>query len=123
METLCGRDSQQIKDNISAESGNVDWAKVLLDQTTDDMIIIVSREKIAHEIIRLRQMVNKPPPTANSNSSASMLPPTKKVPSFLKPKKSMNIYGNSSSRSSRLQQSKQTGYSTPLYESNGSEYR
>jgi hypothetical protein len=32
----------------------VDWARVLLDNTTDDMIICVSREKIAHEIIRLR---------------------------------------------------------------------
>jgi hypothetical protein len=54
METLCGRDSTQISSNISAETSNVDWARVLLDQSTDDMIICVSREKIAHEIIRLR---------------------------------------------------------------------
>ena len=31
METICGRDSQQIKDNISEATSSVDWAKVLLD--------------------------------------------------------------------------------------------
>lgn len=39
---------------ISDESSKVDWASLLLDENTDDMIITVSREKIAHEIIRLR---------------------------------------------------------------------
>ena len=59
METLVGRDSQQIKDNISKETSNVDWARVLLDHSTDDSIICVSREKIAHEIIRLRQQTKQ----------------------------------------------------------------
>ena len=63
METLCGRDSQQISSNISTETSNVDWARVLLDQNTDDMIITVSREKIAHEIIRLRQAAKTPSAT------------------------------------------------------------
>ena len=54
METLCGRDSSMIRDNISEESSKVDWARLLLDENTDDMIISVSRQKIAHEIIRLR---------------------------------------------------------------------
>lgn len=54
MEVLTGRDSAEIADNITTESSKVDWARLLLDQQTDDMIINVSREKIAHEIIRLR---------------------------------------------------------------------
>ena len=54
LETLCGRDSSFIRDNISEETGKVDWARLLLDENTDDMIISVSREKIAHEIIKLR---------------------------------------------------------------------
>jgi hypothetical protein len=36
---LCGRDSALIKDNISNETSNVDWARVLLDENTDEMII------------------------------------------------------------------------------------
>lgn len=54
METLCGKDSALIKDNISEETSKVDWARLLLDDQTEDMIISVSREKIAHEIIKLR---------------------------------------------------------------------
>lgn len=54
---MCGRDSSSIKDMVSEESGKVDWARILLDQGTDDMIISVSREKIAHELIRLRTEV------------------------------------------------------------------
>jgi hypothetical protein len=37
---------------ITEETSNVDWARVLLDQSTDDIIINVSREKIAHELIK-----------------------------------------------------------------------
>jgi len=37
----------------------VDWARVLLDPNTEDMIINVSREKIAHEIIRLRALASQ----------------------------------------------------------------
>jgi hypothetical protein len=48
-----------ISDNITEETGKVDWAQVLLDDATDDMIITVSREKIAHEIIKLRQEKTK----------------------------------------------------------------
>lgn len=54
METLAGRDSSSIKDMITDETSKVDWARLLLDESTDDMIISVSREKIAHELIRLR---------------------------------------------------------------------
>ena len=36
----------------------VDWAWILLDDQTDDMVITVSRHKIAHEIIRLRNERN-----------------------------------------------------------------
>jgi len=54
LETLTGKDSAMIKDQISNETSKVDWAQLLLDDQTDDMIITVSREKIAHEIIRLR---------------------------------------------------------------------
>lgn len=57
METLCGRDSAFIRDNISDESSKVDWARLLLDENTDDMIITVSREKIAHELIRMRNEI------------------------------------------------------------------
>ena len=59
METLCGRDSSIIRDNISDETSKVDWARLLLDENTDDMIISVSREKIAHELIRLKNEVKK----------------------------------------------------------------
>ena len=44
-----------IRDQITDETSRVDWAQVLLDSATDDMIITVSREKIAHEILKLRQ--------------------------------------------------------------------
>jgi len=43
-----------IRENITEETSKVDWAQLLLDDNTDDMIISVSREKIAHEIIKLR---------------------------------------------------------------------
>jgi len=46
-----------IKDMVTEESSKVDWARILLDQSTDDVIINVSREKIAHELIRLRTEV------------------------------------------------------------------
>lgn len=39
---------------MTNETSKVDWAQLLLDDQTDDMIITVSREKIAHELIRLR---------------------------------------------------------------------
>lgn len=66
MEVLTGRDSTEISDNITSESSKVDWARLLLDRQTDDMIIIVSREKIAHELIRLRNE-NKSLRTSNSS--------------------------------------------------------
>lgn len=59
LETLTGKDSQLIRDNITEETGKVDWAQVLLDDNTDDMIISVSREKIAHEILKLRNEKQK----------------------------------------------------------------
>jgi len=42
---------------ISEDTSKIDWARILLDETTDDMIINVSREKIAHELIKLRTEV------------------------------------------------------------------
>lgn len=39
---------------ITEESSKVDWARLLLDESTDNMIINVSREKIANELIQLR---------------------------------------------------------------------
>ena len=54
LETISGRDSSSIKDMLTEESNNVDWARILLDQSTDDLIINVSREKIANELIKLR---------------------------------------------------------------------
>ncbi len=57
LETICGRDSSSMKDTVPEESGKIDWARILLDQSTDDLIISVSREKIAHEMIRLRTEV------------------------------------------------------------------
>jgi hypothetical protein len=39
---------------IAEESSKVDWARLLLDESTDNMIINVSREKIASELIQLR---------------------------------------------------------------------
>jgi|LauGreDrversion4_2_1035121.scaffolds.fasta_scaffold136286_1 hypothetical protein len=54
LETLTGKDSAFIRDNISEETSKIDWAQLLLDEKTDDMIISVSREKIAHQIIQLR---------------------------------------------------------------------
>jgi len=68
LETLCGKDSSFIRDNISDESSKVDWARVLLDDNTNDMIISVSREKIAHEIIMLRNEVKR---LSSSGSTAS----------------------------------------------------
>ena len=57
LETTCGRDSSSMNDTVPEESGKIDWARILLDQSTDDLIISVSREKIAHEMIRLRTEV------------------------------------------------------------------
>lgn len=54
LEILTGRDSSEISESITPESSKVDWARLLLDHNTDDMIITVSREKIAHELIKLR---------------------------------------------------------------------
>ena len=54
LETLTGKDSSMIRDQVTQETSKVDWAQLLLDDQTDDMIITVSREKIAHELIRLR---------------------------------------------------------------------
>ena len=51
---MVGKDSSMIRDNISENTSKVDWARLLLDEETDDMIISVSREKIAHELIRLK---------------------------------------------------------------------
>lgn len=67
METLTGRDSSMIKDMITEETSNVDWARLLLDERTDDVIINVSREKIAHELIRLKTEIKHM--KANGNSS------------------------------------------------------
>lgn len=72
METLCGRDSAFIRDQVSNETSNVDWARVLLDENTDDMIITVSREKIAHELIRLRTEVSKLKQSGNSGNEYGM---------------------------------------------------
>ena len=47
-----------IRDQVAMKSNKVDWAQLLLDDQTDDMIITVSREKIAHEIIVLRNENN-----------------------------------------------------------------
>lgn len=54
---MTGRDSSSIKDTVTEETSKVDWARILLDQSTDDLIINVSREKIAHELIKLRTEV------------------------------------------------------------------
>ena len=51
LETMTGKDSAFIRDNISEETAKIDWAQLLLDDKTDDMIISVSREKIAHQIL------------------------------------------------------------------------
>jgi len=71
METLTGRDSAEISDNITSETSKVDWARLLLDSNTDDMIITVSREKIAHEIIRLRNE-NRTFKVSNSDQASSI---------------------------------------------------
>ena len=76
LETLTGKDSAMIKDQVTNETSKVDWAQLLLDDQTDDMIITVSREKIAHEIIRLRnenqQLRNGGgAPSTNAQSSIS----------------------------------------------------
>eukprot|EP00347_Sterkiella_histriomuscorum_P001052 403373517 len=41
LETLTGKDSSMIRDNITEETNNVDWAQLLLDDNTDDMIISI----------------------------------------------------------------------------------
>ena len=67
METLTGRDSSMIKDMITEETSNVDWARLLLDERTDDVIINVSREKIAHELIRLKTEIKHMKAIGNSS--------------------------------------------------------
>jgi len=52
MEAMAGKDSSGL--TVTEETSKVDWARILLDESTDDMIISVSREKIAHELIKLR---------------------------------------------------------------------
>lgn len=56
-----------IKDMITEETSNVDWARLLLDDKTDDLIINVSREKIAHELIRLKTENKHLRMSSNSN--------------------------------------------------------
>ena len=56
---MTGKDSTLIRDAISEETSNVDWARLLLDDNTDDMIITASWEKIAHELIRLQKENSK----------------------------------------------------------------
>ena len=71
LETLTGKDSAMIRDQVSSETSKVDWAQLLLDDQTDDMIITVSREKIAHELIRLRneaQNVRNGGPSMNTSA-------------------------------------------------------
>ena len=70
---MCGRDSSMIKDMVTEESSKVDWARILLDQGTDDVIISVSREKIAHELIRLRTEVRNLRSGAIQESSQSTI--------------------------------------------------
>jgi hypothetical protein len=54
LESFTGRDSSDFPLETSSGS-KVDWAAALLDiENTDNMIITVSREKIAREILRLR---------------------------------------------------------------------
>jgi hypothetical protein len=61
LESVTGQDTSSLAQDpiISAESSKVDWAKVLLDDGTDDMIISVSRQKIASELIALRAQVKQ----------------------------------------------------------------
>ena len=54
MEAMTGKDSSLIQNEVSQDSSKVDWARILLDDSTDDMIITVSRAKIANELIKLR---------------------------------------------------------------------
>lgn len=54
MEALKGKDSFPYRDNSSSETGNIDWAQILLDENTDDRVINASREKIAHQLIKLK---------------------------------------------------------------------
>lgn len=56
-----------IKDMITEETSNIDWARLLLDEKTDDVIINVSREKIAHELIRLKTEIKHLKLNSNSN--------------------------------------------------------
>ena len=56
LESVTGKDSQMIRDNV-VTSSKVDWAQYLLnvESTQDDMKILAeSKDKIAHEILRLR---------------------------------------------------------------------
>lgn len=43
-----------IRKQVSKDTSKVDWAQLLLDDQTENLIINVSRKKIAHELIRLR---------------------------------------------------------------------
>jgi chromosome segregation ATPase len=60
---MTGIDSQMIRDNINEESSRkVDWAQYLLtlEATQEDLrILAASKDKIAHEILRLRTDIQK----------------------------------------------------------------
>jgi hypothetical protein len=55
MEAVSGKDSQLLQDSISGDTSKVDWAALLLDDKTDDLIISASREKIGHYILQLKK--------------------------------------------------------------------
>ncbi len=81
---LTGRDSALIRDAISDETSNVDWAKLLLDEETDDMVIIASREKIAHQMLKLIHE-NKMLEAHNNGYSRGVLKKIKKKGSSMTP--------------------------------------
>jgi chromosome segregation ATPase len=63
LESMTDIDSQMIRDNINEESNRkVDWAQYLftLEATQEDLrILAASKDKIAHEILRLRTDIQK----------------------------------------------------------------
>ena len=57
MESVTGRDSQMFRDTVGAGDSKVDWVQYLLslEGSPDDMrILAASKDKIAHELLRLR---------------------------------------------------------------------
>ncbi|CDW84931.1 kinesin motor domain containing protein [Stylonychia lemnae] len=105
--TLTGKDSSLIRENITEETSKVDWAQILLDDNTDDMIISVSREKIAHEIIKLRNEKQKLERNFQNSSiqSSSNLMSVNQNHSSLSGKKTSaasNLYNTSSQKLSLL---------------------